>query len=239
VDSIPNNWQSSISSLPSPGIFGAYLACNPVGIWSSFPGIRRSDRDSNHSPPISAVPKHKKIGAISAHNCLQGGGEASIQNRDFDKSRLIGSDMPRYKYGRIMDRWLFGEKKNSLVPIHLPRNPYGLSWNWIRDSAAWFRRLNWVTAKSRQNFLYEMTSLAGRWCLRLQRTVFYLEDRGRGLLRNTATFPPHCKWFTDQKTIKFTVDTLENTSLTIPPTISIAISFNITFLAFTPEGRLR
>jgi len=57
------------------------------------------------------VPKNKKIGAISAHNCLQAGGEASIQNRDFNNSRLIGSDMPRYKYGKIMDRWLFGEKK--------------------------------------------------------------------------------------------------------------------------------
>ena len=51
VDSIPDNWQSSFSSLPSPDIFGAYLACYPVGIWSSFPGIRRSDRDANHSPP--------------------------------------------------------------------------------------------------------------------------------------------------------------------------------------------
>lgn len=60
---------------------------------------------------LQLVPKNKKIGAISAHNCLQAGGEASIQNRDFNNSRLIGSDMPRYKYGKIMDRWLFGEKK--------------------------------------------------------------------------------------------------------------------------------
>jgi hypothetical protein len=54
VDSIPDNWQGSFSSLLSPDIFGAYLACHPVGIWSSFPGIRRSDRDANHSPPNSA-----------------------------------------------------------------------------------------------------------------------------------------------------------------------------------------
>jgi hypothetical protein len=37
----------------------------------------------------------------------------------------------------------------------------------------------------------------------------------------------------------FIVTTLENTILTIPPTMSIAISFNTTFLDFTPEGRLR
>jgi len=31
VDSIPDKWQRSFSSLPSPDIFGTYSACHPAG----------------------------------------------------------------------------------------------------------------------------------------------------------------------------------------------------------------
>jgi hypothetical protein len=42
---------------------------------------------------------------------------------------------------------------------------------------------------------------------------------------------PDYKRFTHQKTIMFTVNSLENINLTIPPTMSFAISFTITFLS--------